>query len=177
MIRIAFLLTMLASLAGCSPSDPYTDLRAFIEEVESRPSGKIQPPPKFEPYEFFTYSAVNMRAPFERPVDVAVQQQQRPKGTVKPDFDRVKEQLEEFRFDSLTMVGTIQKNADPRLWALISDSEGDVHQVIVGNFLGKNHGRILKITQTQIDVMEIVPDGQGGWLERPRTILLSGINQ
>ncbi len=39
--------------------------------------------------------------------------------------------------------------------------------------MGRNHGRINAITDTQIDVVEIVPTGDGGWLERPQSILLN----
>ncbi len=164
------------TLVGCSNTDPLVEARAYIAEVESRPKGRIQPPPEFQAYEFFTYSAVSMRAPFEVPLEVEVLQDERPRGNVSPDFDRLKERLEEFRFESLEMTGTVQMVAgDTGLWGLVSDADGDVHRVRPGNYLGRNHGKILNITETQIDVMEIVPDGQGGWLERPRVITLRGL--
>jgi type IV pilus assembly protein PilP len=47
-----------------------------------------------------------------------------------------------------------------------------VHRLKVGDYLGRNDGRIVAISATQVDVVEIVPDGQGAWLERPRTITL-----
>ena len=49
---------------------------------------------------------------------------------------------------------------------------GGVHRVKVGDYLGRNHGKILVIDDSKIDVMEIVPDGEGGWLERPRSLSL-----
>jgi len=167
------LLVLLLSLllVACSSGDRFQDLRDYVQEVESQPKGKIPPPPEFQAYEFFTYSAVNLRAPFERPVEVELIQQEAPSQNVSPNFDRVKERLEEFRFDTLNMVGTIAM-ADGQLWGLVEDSESDVHKVRIGNYLGKNHGRIVNVGGLQIDVMEIVPDGQGGWLERPRTLLL-----
>jgi type IV pilus assembly protein PilP len=44
--------------------------------------------------------------------------------------------------------------------------------VRTGDYLGRNHGKIMTIDESKIDVMEIVPDGEGGWLERPRTLPL-----
>ena len=36
--------------------------------------------------------------------------------------------------------------------------------------MGRNHGRVISISETQIDLIEIVPSGAGGWIERPQTI-------
>jgi type IV pilus assembly protein PilP len=44
--------------------------------------------------------------------------------------------------------------------------------VKVGNYLGKNHGRIKMIDESRVEVVEIVPDGKGNWVERPRTLAL-----
>jgi type IV pilus assembly protein PilP len=38
--------------------------------------------------------------------------------------------------------------------------------------MGKNHGKIVAIDVGHLDLIEIVPNGYGGWLERPRTISL-----
>ena len=173
---LVVLFTSLA-LFGCSGGDNLSDLRQYVTEVDSKPRGRITPPPKFEAYEFFTYSAVSMRAPFEIPLEIEVVTGAQPKSNVTPDFDRIQEILEEFRFESLSMVGTIIKDDAGELWALIQDSSSDVHRVRIGNYLGKNHGKVFNITTTQIDVMEIVPDGRGGWLERPRSMTLAGLNQ
>ena len=49
---------------------------------------------------------------------------------------------------------------------------GGVHRVKVGDYLGRNNGRIVSINDSAVDVVEIVPDGEGAWLERPRSISL-----
>lgn len=67
------------------------------------------------------------------------------------------------------MVGTLRN--DRQLFALVNGA-GGVHRVKVGDYLGRNHGKILVIDDSKIDVMEIVPDGEGGWLERPRSLSL-----
>ena len=175
-MRFLILLLTTALLAGCSQGDLLGDLRAYVAEVDARPKGKIESAPVFSPYEFFTYSAVSLRAPFEIPVVVVLAGSDRPRSNVVPDPDRLKEILEDYRFESLTMVGTIAKENE-ELWALIKDSDGDVHRVHTGNYLGKNNGKVFNITSTQLDVMEIVPDGQGGWLERPRSMMLVGVSQ
>ena len=40
--------------------------------------------------------------------------------------------------------------------------------------MGMNQGRIVGISPTQIDLVEIVPDGRDGYVERPRTLVLIG---
>lgn len=171
-----FAVALTLVLFGCSSGDNLSDLRTFVNNIDAKPRGRIEPPPEFVPYEFFTYSAVSLRAPFEQPQEITLSTGDQPKSNVKPDFDRVKEILEDFRFEALAMVGTIEKDDESELWALVSDPEGDIHRVRPGNYIGKNHGTVFNITPTQIDVMEIVPDGQGGWLERPRSMTLVGLN-
>jgi type IV pilus assembly protein PilP len=72
------------------------------------------------------------------------------------------------------MVGTLERGAFN--WALVKDPEGGIHRVKVGNYLGRNHGKIVELTDTYLAVVEIVTDGtRDGWVERPRTIELSGL--
>ena len=74
----------------------------------------------------------------------------------------------------LSMVGTLER--DGVSWTLIGDPQGGVHRVKVGNFLGRHHGKIVEMTETYVAVVEIVSDGtKDGWVERPRTIKLSGV--
>ena len=68
------------------------------------------------------------------------------------------------------MVGTLAQG--PTTFALIKDGDGGVHRVQTGDFMGTDHGRILAVTDTNIDLIEIVPDGTGGWVERERTVSL-----
>ena len=58
--------------------------------------------------------------------------------------------------------------------ALIQTPDGQIERVQVGSYLGMNQGRIVKISPTQIDLVEIVPDGREGYVERPRTLVLIG---
>ena len=40
--------------------------------------------------------------------------------------------------------------------------------------MGMNQGRIIEITPIRIDLLEIVPDGRDGYIERPRSLVLIG---
>lgn len=171
--RTLLLLTLPALLAGCGGKS-FTDLDVFMAEKRARPGGIIAPIPTFKAYEAFAYSATTLRSPFERPIEVRDIAQLQAVSAIKPDENRAKEFLEQFTFDSLLMVGTLDRG--DASWVLVRDPEGGVHRVTLGNFLGRHHGKIVETTETYVVVTEIVSDGsEDGWVERPRTIKLSGI--
>jgi type IV pilus assembly protein PilP len=163
------LLLLVLSLVGCGANSDFGDLQAYMDEVRARPKGAIEPLPKFQPYESFTYSAAALRSPFQPPIKIDMANRQKGSQEVKPDEARVRQFLEGFNIEVFEMVGTLAK--DEAVYALVSGA-GGVHRVKVGDYLGRNHGRILAIDESKVDVVEIVPDGEGGWLERPRSLSL-----
>ncbi len=164
---------LILGLSACGSSD-FSDLDTFMAEKNARPGGVIAPIPTFKAYEAFAYSATRMRSPFDRPIEVREITQLQSVSTIKPDENRAKEFLEQYTFDSLAMVGTLAR--DGREWALVRDPDGGIHRVTEGNYLGRNHGRIVELADTFVAVVEIVTDGTAdGWVERPRTIELSGL--
>ena len=176
-MRILVVSTLMASsfLTGCFQTADTSDLKQFVSKVLSTPRGRVEPIPEFKPYEYFSYSASAMRSPFGQPVvedsEVMLNANM---GNVRPDMDRAREYLEQFAIGELAMVGTLQKpNGD--LWALIRDGSGGVVRVREGEYMGQNHGRIVSIADNRINLIEIVPNGMGGWIERPRTLALDGL--
>lgn len=165
---LGFALALPIVLAGCSDGS-FVDLQAFMEETRMRPAGNIEPLPRFAPYEAFTYSATSLRSPFQPPIRIDLSQRERGSQDLKPDEDRVKQFLEGFNIEGFEMVG-VMSNQDG-MQALVRGA-GSVHRVRMGDYLGRNHGRIASIEEGRVDVVEIVPDGEGGWLERPRTLSL-----
>ena len=162
------LMVLMAILAGCGGSDDFSDLDAYMNEMRLRAPGQIEPTPTFRSYPTLTYNAANLRSPFSRQVkvDLALKQGAR---NVQPDPNRVKQYLEGFNIEQFEMVGTISNAAGS--FALLRGA-GGVHRLKVGDYLGRNDGRIVAISGSQVDVVEIVPDGEGAWLERPRTLPL-----
>jgi len=167
--RLIVLGVGLAVLSGCGGNGDFDDLRRCMDEVRAKPKGTIEPLPAFLPYEAFTYSAASLRHPFQPPLKLDLVERQKGSKDIRPDETRVKQFLEEFNIENFVMVGTLTN--DKGKYALVKGGEG-VHRVRVGDYLGRNHGRIVEITEAQVDVIEIVPDGEGGWLERPRSLTL-----
>ena len=165
-IRSTAVVALLCTLiAGCS-SD-LDELQKQIAEIKSRPGERIEPLPEVKPYEAFAYEASTMRSPFvpSAPVRAEVA------NAVRPDAKRPREFLEQFPLDTLRMVGTLSLNG--RNYGLVQGKDGLVHRVLPGNYVGQNDGRVLGITATKISVIEIVPDGVGGYIERPAALALN----
>ncbi len=164
---------VLATLQACGSGGQYADLDNYMAQSkqEAATRGSIDPIPAFRPYQAFTYSATAMRAPFDIPVDVKeLLSMNGPSSDVRPDENRTKEYLERFNLEGLQMVGSLEQRG--QLWVLMDDQNGLVHRVTVGNFMGRNHGRIVEVSESQVSVIEIVSSGESSWIERPRTIKL-----
>jgi type IV pilus assembly protein PilP len=68
------------------------------------------------------------------------------------------------------MMGTLE--LDNELWGIVRSPDGTIHRVQVGNYLGRNHGKVVGISEESIDLNEIIQDGQGGWQERTAALAL-----
>jgi type IV pilus assembly protein PilP len=155
-------------LAGCGAG--MDDLDSYINEVKARPGGRIEPLPEITPYEVFTYvaDAEGMRSPF---VPDTPQAAGPAAGGTSPDPDRPAEFLESFPLDTLRMVGTLDINET--VYGLVQTSDGLIHRVVPGNYMGQNDGRVTDITESEIVLVEIISDGIGGYIERDAAIGLS----
>jgi type IV pilus assembly protein PilP len=152
-------------LTACSSADD--ELARFIAETKKEPGGRVEPLPEVKPYETFAYSAAELRSPFlpSSPGSGAG-------AGVRPDAKRNREFLEQFSLDTLKMVGTLKLGA--RMYGLVQTRDGLVHRVTDGNHMGQADGRITGITPSRISLVEIVPDGLGGYMERPAAL---GLNE
>jgi type IV pilus assembly protein PilP len=148
-------------LAGCSSGD--SDLNSFIKRVKAEPGGRVEPLPEIKPYDAFTYSDQNLRSPFVPTMGGA--------NSIRPDAHRVREFLEQYSLDTLKMVGTLTLGGSH--YGLVLASDGRVHRVVIGNHMGQNDGTITDISASKISLTEIVPDGLGGYVERPAALALT----
>ncbi len=160
-------LLMLAGLSACGPD--MDELDRYINEVKAREGGRIPPLPEITPYEVYTYVAdvEGLRSPFMPDLPQVVGSASGP----RPDTERSREYLEGFPLDSLGMVGTL--NIGGTLYGLVQTSDGLIHRVVPGNYLGQNDGRITHISDSKIEVTEIISDGIGGYIERDAAVGLS----
>lgn len=162
--RWLVLAAAVATLAACARGD--ADLRRQIDEIKAQRGAPLEPPPVLRTFESFTYQAQALRDPFAP----SVAAQDTDDAGARPDMNRPREALESFPLDALDMVGTIGAGAE--MVALVKDPSGLIHKVRAGNHMGQNFGRIMAISESGIELVELVPNGTGGWLERQSAIAL-----
>jgi type IV pilus assembly protein PilP len=162
--RAAVIGVVLAGLVAAGCSGGQSDLQKWIAETKKKPGGRIQALPEVKPYESFAYSASNMRSPFQ-PQGASGQ------ASLRPSTRRNREFLENFSLDTLKMVGTFKVGNN--FYGLVQSRDGLVHKVQPGNYLGQNDGKVTEITGGKINLVEIIPDGLGGYIERPASLALT----
>lgn len=152
------------ALSACGGDND--DLDQYINEVKARPGGRIDPLPEITPYEVFTYiaDAEALRSPFQPDTPQSLG----PGNGMRPDPERPREFLEAFSLDTLRMVGTL--NLGDTDYGLVQTTDGLIHRVIPGNYVGQNDGRIVEIAESEIQIVEIISDGIGGYIERDAAI-------
>ena len=159
-------------IVGCG-DDGFSDLRQYITDVKAKPKGTIQPLPEMKTVEPFVFKPEGLRDPFKA-ITISEEENEAQVGAgngIRPDTTRRKEELEAFPLDSLRMVGTVVMKAN--LWALVKASDKTIYRVQVGNHMGKNYGKIIRILADKIELMEIVPDTPGTWREQQTSLALT----
>lgn len=169
--KLALLSVAVLFMAGCTSGQ--SDLKQWVAQQKAKKGAPLPALPVVKTFETFIYQDQDLRDPFASPVTKDDSKNTASQGP-SPNPDRVKEPLESYALDSLKMVGTI--GTGPEAQALLEDAEGVIHRVHDGNYAGQNYGHIISITEDNIELVELVPDGNGGWMERKANIALGGDN-
>jgi type IV pilus assembly protein PilP len=161
-------------LQGCF--DDVSDLKAFMAEVDRNTPRAIAPIIPVKEFAHINYGGIELRDPFAKPkAEAIIDKRAQLLDCLQPDRNRDKEALEKYGLTNLKMKGTMGYNKDP--WALIeATSDGSLHRVSVGNYMGLFHGRITQVLHDQVQLVEMVPDGTGCWKERDMTVNMSNAN-
>ena len=84
-------------------------------------------------------------------------------------MNRRKEPLEAYPTDGMTMVGSVTQRGLP---VALLRVDRLLYQVKLGDYLGQNFGKIMRISETEVVLREIVQDAAGEWIERTSTLKL-----
>ena len=159
-------------LAACGNPD-LTDLEDYANQIRMRRPPPIAPLPDYALVEGFPYDPGQRRDPFlmDKETAAITSPENLETGGIAPDPHRPRENLERFALDSLLMQGILQQ--DGTIWGLVFAREDKtLHRIAVGNYLGQNHGRVIRITEQRIDLIELIQDGAGRWMEREASMAL-----
>jgi len=150
---------LLAFLLAACERDEFADLKTFMAQAGQDGQHSLEPLPQLKQMEDFQYQPGEFPDPFKprsmKPTQGA--------GGIQPDLNRQKEFLEGFPLDALRMVGTLQKGG--QLYALIKTPDGSVNSVKKGNHIGQNYGLVVGITESGVELREMLQDGAGAWTE------------
>jgi type IV pilus assembly protein PilP len=156
-------------LAGCTGEQQ--ELNAWMEQQRREVKPNVQPlspPKKFDPQPYAALSGVE---PFStQKLAVALRQETRqPNSLLAAEINRRKQPLEAYPLDNMMMVGSVVRGGTS--FALLR-VDNLLYQVKPGDYLGQNYGKILKITETDVALREIVQDAAGEWIERMSALQL-----
>jgi type IV pilus assembly protein PilP len=168
-IALALCAAMTLTLSACAGDDE--ELQQWMEQQRREVRPSVQPlsaPKKFDPQAYVAADAVE---PFStQKLSVAIKQEVRqPNSLLAAELNRRKEPLEAYPLDSMSMVGSVVKQGRPMALLRVDNL---LYQVKAGEHLGQNYGKIVKITETDIALREIVQDAAGEWIERTSTLQL-----
>jgi type IV pilus assembly protein PilP len=161
-LRASAMLVASLSLYGCGDSG-IQEVNQWMQEVrqQTRVSIKpLSPPKKFMPY---TYEVKGREDPYSSNKLAVAFAKAKGTGAIQPNLERRRELLESYPLDTLHMVGTLSK---PGMTYGLVQADKSVYQVKVGNYIGQNFGMITKITDSEIELKEVVQDASGEWVER-----------
>jgi type IV pilus assembly protein PilP len=161
-VRTSTVLGLLGLLYGCGDGG-IQDVNQWMQETRQQTRVSIKPlsPPKtFAPY---AYDAKGREDPYS-PNKLAIAfAKSKGGGSIHPNLERRREALESYPLDTLHMVGTLSK---PGMTYALIQADKSVYQVKVGNYIGQNLGMVTKITESEIELKEVVQDASGEWVER-----------
>lgn len=141
------------------------NLEKWIAEIKAQPAPPLDPLPVMQQFETFEYAAQSLRDPFSNAFT-----DEGGAGGPRPDSARRKQVMEQFPLDSFDMVGTLGRGGS--MVALVMAPDKVTYRVRPGAYMGQSDGRVTAVYEDRVELVELVPDGAGGWLERPATIAL-----
>ena len=176
--KLALVGFCLLLVAGCSSSDQ-EELQQWMAEQRNQTRSRVDrlpEPTKFTPQ---AYSQEGTIEPFSNQKLAQALKRDSNQATVNaaliaPELARRKEPLEASPLDSVAMVGSLIKVGQPVALVRVDNL---LYQVRVGNYLGQNYGKIIKVSETGISLREIVQDAAGEWIERPATLQLQEVSK
>ncbi|MCD6055855.1 MAG: pilus assembly protein PilP [Gammaproteobacteria bacterium] len=148
------------------PITAYSVVQEYVQEVRNRPGKALDRLEKFPVYISLPYTSDMKRSPFS-----AKFQDPKLMQGEGPDLNRPRGELESFALDALKMVGVIRQ--DNTIWAVILAPNNTIYRIKTGDFIGKNYGKVVSISSTDIEISESISDGYGLWVKRPAVLTLS----
>lgn len=172
-VGLLFTMILCGTLYGCGSSSE-DEIRQWMIEERNQTKPKVTPIPAPKQFKPEAYSNAAVLEPFSnQKLTQALKRDSAQVASngalVAPELARRKEPLESFPLDSMALVGSIIKAGQP---VALLKVDNLLYQVKLGSYLGLNFGRVMKISETEVTLREVVQDAVGEWIERVATLQL-----
>jgi type IV pilus assembly protein PilP len=169
-LRLGLFLTVLGAAAMCSGcsgkegDESYRVVRKASKKKRSKATNaQATSDAKAEKPVVFSYSPIGKRDPFKSYISVLVKNPGENKNkAISP--------TEEYELDQYKLTGLLSGTSQPR--ALVSDPKGAGHVIKIGTRLGRNGGRVTRISNNTVEVIEEFRAPTGERIRVPITIEL-----
>ena len=173
LVRLLVALSLFGALYGCGSSSE-DDIRQWMVEERNQTRPKVAPIPAPKQFKPEAYTNAAVLEPFSnQKLTQALKRDSAQVASngalVAPELARRKEPMESFPLDSMALVGSIIKAGQPVALVKVDNL---LYQVKLGSYLGLNFGRVMKISETEVTLREVVQDAVGEWIERIATLQL-----
>lgn len=175
--RVIFLVfTVFLASCGFSQDD---DLREWMENLRATTKPRVTPlsePKQFQPQAYSMESGIEPFNALKLTQALRKDSNQLASNAtlIAPEMARRKEPLEAYPIDVMTMVGSLDKKGTPTALLKVDTL---LYQVRVGNYIGQNYGKIIRISENSIQLREIVQDATGDWVERTTSLDLQEVKK
>lgn len=147
-------------LVGCG-SDPVVETQLKIQEIESsvkatpvKDAAVVDTSPVF-------YMHDQTRDPFvPESLHTLLQKPSKVSAPVN-NPNRIRSVLEDYNLTELYFIGVVKKNG--KTLGLIETPQKSIFTVYLGSYVGNSNGRVSKISKDGIQIIEVRPNGVGGY--------------
>ncbi|MBC7003466.1 pilus assembly protein PilP [Photobacterium sp. BZF1] len=157
-------------LVGCHAND--SPVEQFINQTYQQAVADVEPLDEQPVFEAEVFVMSSGRVPFQHPKpESPLLEPDGGKLCWQPELRERSSLLESFTLEQLSMRGVI--GGAGKEWALVYTPGGALAKVREGSYIGRNHGRVTKVSASEIAIEQIMPDGEGCWLKIPTTLRLA----
>lgn len=166
--NVGLWMVFLVLLVSCG-GEEHQDIKQWMKEQSKDMRGRVPPLPEIKPFPIVSYDASALLDPYRSAKIESTKKPDSGGGSLRPDPNRPREELEKYPLESLRMVGTMDLKG--KGFAIIQ-ADKKVYRVTEGNYMGLNYGRVIKVTEAEVQLKELIQDTQGIWEERNSSLQL-----
>lgn len=171
-LMIMLMLIFVTGLSACADHETTAQLQAWINALRSNRTVLPQQTVSSPTFLPLRYRADTDHTPFGRIQTIAPPNASESQTVrARPKQRGGVQALEDFPLESIQMVGTISR--DGRHHALLR-ANGIVYIARIGDYVGKDFGMIRRISDSELELEELLPAAEGRWTNREAILTLQG---